>query len=59
MRIITRLDKSDIRFIIAKALGVKVEDVMIECYMDTVGYGMNEHQEPMVRAIIEEVIVDC
>ena len=31
---------------------VSEEKVMIDCYMETVGYGMNEHKEPMVRAVV-------
>ena len=48
----THLDKIDIRSIIAHHFNVKLEDVMIDCYMDTVGYGMAEHEEPSVRAVI-------
>ena len=48
----THLDKIDIRSIIAHHFDVKFEDVMIDCYMDTVGYGMAEHEEPSVRAVV-------
>lgn len=48
----THLDKKDIRSIIAHHFGVPEKDVMIDCYMDTVDYGMGEHDEPFVRAII-------
>ena len=46
------LDKEDIRSIIAHHFGVPYEDVMIDCYMDAVDYGMNEHKEPFVRAVV-------
>lgn len=59
MRIVTHLDKEDIRRIIAKTFDVKVEDVMIDCYMDWVGYGMDEHQEPAVRAVVDKAVIDC
>lgn len=48
----THLDKKDIRSIIAHHFDVKLEDVMIDCYIDTVGYGMAEHKEPSVRAVV-------
>jgi ribosomal protein S24E len=48
----THLDKNDIRSIIAHHFGVKSEDVMIDCYMDTIGYGTTEHEEPSVRAVV-------
>lgn len=52
MMTMTHLDKNDIRSIIAHHFGVKSDDVMIDCYIDTVGYGMNEHKEPTVRAVV-------
>ena len=52
MTTMTHLDKEDIRSIIAHHFDVPYEDVMVDCYMDTVGYGMNEHSEPMVRAVV-------
>ena len=52
MTTMTHLDKNDIRSIIAHHFGVKSEDVIIDCYIDTVGYGMAEHEEPSVRAVI-------
>lgn len=52
MIIMTHLDKKDIRSIIAHHFGVPEKDVMIDCYMDTVDYGMGEHDEPFVRAVI-------
>ena len=48
----THLDKKDIRAIIAHHFGVPEKDVMVDCYMDTVDYGMDEHEEPFVRAVI-------
>lgn len=48
----THLDKIDIRSIIAHYFNVKLEDVMIDCYIDTVGYAMAEHEEPSVRAVV-------
>lgn len=39
-------DKNDIRKIVAKHYGINESDVNIRCYMETVGYGMNEHEEP-------------
>ena len=52
MMTMTHLDKNDIHSIIAHHFGVPEKDVMIDCYMDTVGYGMNEHKEPFVRAVV-------
>ena len=48
----THLDIDDIRSIIAHFFDVSEEKVMIDCYMETVGYGMNEHKEPTVRAVV-------
>lgn len=58
MRTITHLDENDIRCIIAKACGVKVEDVIVDCYMETTGYGPSEHEVPAVRAAVEVDITD-
>ena len=52
MMIMTHLDIDDIRSIIAHSFDVSKEKVMIDCYMETIGYGMNEHKEPMVRAVV-------
>lgn len=52
MMTMTHLDIDDIRSIIAHSFNVSKEKVMIDCYMDTVGYGMNEHKEPTVRAVV-------
>lgn len=52
MMTMTHLDIDDIRSIIAHSFDVSEEKVMIDCYMETVGYGMNEHKEPMVRAVV-------
>ena len=52
MMTVTHLDKKDICSIIAHHFGVKIEDVMIDCYMDTIGYGTNEHEAPSVRAVV-------
>lgn len=52
MMTMIHLDKKDIRSIIAHHFSVPSEDVMIDCYIDTVGYGMAEHEEPSVRAVI-------
>ena len=57
MRTITHLDEDDIRRIIAKHFEVQTKDVTIDCYMETFGYGPNEHEEPVVRATIEENVV--
>ena len=48
----THLDKKDIRTIIAHHFDVPEKDVMIDCYMDTIDYGMGEHDEPFVRAVV-------
>lgn len=48
----THLDTTDIQSIIAQHFGVAAEDVFIDCYMETIGYGLNEHKEPMVRAVV-------
>ena len=48
----THLDKKDIRTIIAHHFDVPEKDVMIDCYMDTIDYGMGEHREPFVRAVV-------
>lgn len=52
MMTMTHLDIDDIRSIIAHSFDVSEEKVMIDCYMETVGYGMNEHKEPTVRAVV-------
>lgn len=52
MMTMTHLDIDDIRSIIAHSFDVSEEKVMIDCYMETVGYGMNERKEPMVRAVV-------
>lgn len=49
---VTHLDIDDIRSIIAHSFGVEVKEVMIDCYMETIGYGLNEHKEPAVRAVV-------
>ena len=51
---VTHLDEDDIREIIAKHFGVHIEDVMIDCYMETFSYGPNKHEEPIVRAVVEQ-----
>ncbi len=48
----THLDINDIRSIIAHSFDVNKEKVMVDCYMESVGYGPNEHKEPMVRAVV-------
>lgn len=48
----THLDINDIRSIIAHFFNVNEEEVMVDCYMESVGYGLNEHKEPMVRAVV-------
>lgn len=52
MMTMTHLDIDDIRSIIAHSFDVSEEKVMIDCYMESVGYGTNEHKEPMVRAVV-------
>ena len=52
MMTMTHLDIDDIRSIIAHSFDVSEEKVMIDCYMETIGCGMNEHKEPMVRAVV-------
>ena len=52
MMTMIHLDIDDIRSIIAHSFKVSKEKVMIDCYMETIGYGMNEHKEPMVRAVV-------
>jgi hypothetical protein len=52
MMTMTHLDKDDIRLIIAHHFNIPYEDVMIDCYMNTIGYGVNEHKEPSVRAVV-------
>ena len=48
----THLDINDIRSIIAHSFDVNEKEVMIDCYMELVGYGLNKHKEPMVRAVV-------
>lgn len=48
----THLDINDIRSIIAHSFDVNEKDIMIDCYMDTVDYGVAERQEPSVRAVV-------
>lgn len=52
MMTMTHLDINDVRSIIAHHFDVIPEDVMVDCYMETVGYGLNEHQEPAVRVVV-------
>lgn len=52
MMTMTHLDIYDIRSIIAHSFDVSEEKVMIDCYMETIGYGINEHKEPIVRAVV-------
>ena len=46
------MDKWDIQKIIAEKFSVSPEEVLVDCYMNDVGYGLNEHKEPDVRVII-------
>lgn len=46
------LDKEDIKNAIATAYNVQPQDVSLDLYMTSVGYGMNEHDVPDVRAFI-------
>ena len=52
MMTMIHLDIDDICSIIAHSFGVSKEKVMIDCYMETIGYGLNEHKEPAVRAVV-------
>lgn len=52
MRTEIHMDKWDIQKIIAEKFSVSPEEVLIDCYMNDVGYGLNEHKEPDVRVII-------
>ena len=52
MLVMNHLDKSDIQSIIARHFNVPINEVMVDCYMETVGYGLNEHEEPSVRAVV-------
>lgn len=49
---IWQLDKTDIINLIAHHFGVDEKDVFLDCYMESVGCGMNEHDEPCVRASV-------
>lgn len=47
------LEKQDIIEIIAKRFGVNPSTVDIRVFANTVGYGMGEHDEPTVTAVIK------
>ena len=49
---LVHLDKDDIANFFSEHFNVPVSDVFVDCYMETVGYGTNEHQEPNVRVVI-------
>ena len=54
MKTIIELDKCDIQEIVAKMMNVPIEQVTVICYMDTVGYGVNEERVPAVRAEVKK-----
>ena len=54
MKVVTYLDESDIRSIIAKHFEVNMKDVQISCKMETIGYGPSEHEIPVVDAVVEQ-----
>ena len=47
------LDLTDIQKIIAEKYGVSTDCVEICCYLEDVGYGLDEREEPSVEAIIK------
>lgn len=52
MIVMNHLDKSDIQSIIARHFNVPIDEVTVDCYMETIGYGLHEHEEPSVRAVV-------
>ncbi len=51
---IIELDQEDIRIIIAKYFGVKPGDVHVDCYIETLGYGINEQDFPGVKVFVNK-----
>ena len=47
------LSKEDIRQLIAQKYDVSPEQVDVICFMDCVGYGLGERNEPNVRAVVK------
>ena len=54
MKTIIELDKCDIQEMIAKYMNVPTEQVSVICYMDIVGYGVNEERVPAVRIEVKK-----
>ena len=52
MKSIIELEQDDIRKAIATAYNVQPNDVRLELFITTVGYGMGEREVPDVRASI-------
>ena len=53
MKIEYHLDSTDIQKIIAEKYGVSPDCVEINCYLECVGYGLDEREEPSVEAIVK------
>lgn len=54
MKTILELDRDDIVETIASYYGIKKEQVELQLYIKTTGYGMSERDEPDVRVVIEK-----
>ena len=52
MKKVVYIHEDDIKIIIAKHFEVRPEDVDLEYFNKTVGYGKNEYYEPSVRVVI-------
>ena len=53
------LDKFDTARIVAHHYNIKPQDVIVHCFNKSVGYGMDEHEEPDMEVIVttgEEVM---
>lgn len=44
---------SDIRQIIANSFNVSTDKVDLECFTESEGYGLTEHEVPRVKATVE------
>ena len=52
MKTVYTLDKNDIKMLVAEKYDVNPKQVNVRCFMNTIGYGMDEHDEPTVEVEI-------
>jgi len=53
LRAVIKLDKEDIRNVIAEKFCVEPENVDVDCFNGLVGYGIDERYAPNVRATVD------